>query len=54
MVHARIGGAVRAGDVMAELHLAADDPGAVARAAACFTVGEEPAPEPALILERLD
>jgi pyrimidine-nucleoside phosphorylase len=53
-VHARIGATVRAGDALAELHLAADDPGAAARAAACFVVGDEPAPAPPLILERVD
>ena len=53
MIHARLGGEVRAGDTLAELHLAADNPGAVARAAACFTVGNETLPEPALILERV-
>jgi pyrimidine-nucleoside phosphorylase len=53
MIHARLGSAVRAGDTLAELHLASVDPGAVARAAACFTVGDETPPEPSLILERL-
>ena len=53
MVHARLGAAVRAGDALAELHLATVDPGAVARAAACFSIGDETVPEPARILERV-
>ncbi len=52
-VHARLGGAVRAGDTLAEVHLAADDPGAVTRAAACFTVDDTAPPAPPLIVERL-
>jgi pyrimidine-nucleoside phosphorylase len=53
-IHGRLGGEVRAGDTLAELHLASDDPGAVARAVACFTVGDgAPAATP-LILERVE
>ena len=39
---------------LAEIHLAADDPGAVARAAACFTIADEAPPPPALVIERVD
>ena len=54
MVHARLGARVGAGETLAELHLVSDDPGAAARAAACFEIGEAAAPTPALILERVD
>jgi len=53
MIHARLGAEVRAGDTLAEVHLSAEDSGVVARAAACFTVGDGAATMPALILERL-
>jgi pyrimidine-nucleoside phosphorylase len=52
-VRARLGQPVRAGETLAEVHLAAEDAGAVARAAACFTVGDGAAVAPALVLERL-
>jgi hypothetical protein len=45
---------VRAADTLAELHLASDDPGAVARAMACFTIGDATPAAPPLILERVD
>jgi pyrimidine-nucleoside phosphorylase len=54
MVHARLGATVRAGDTLAELHLAGEDPAAALRAAACFSVGEGPASPPPLVLERVD
>jgi pyrimidine-nucleoside phosphorylase len=54
MVHARLGARVSAGEALAELHLVSDDPGAAARAAACFEIGEAALPAPALILERVD
>ena len=53
LVRARLGAAVRAGETLAEVHLAAEDPGAVARAAACFTVDDAAPAAPELILERL-
>ena len=53
MVRVRLGAAVEEGDALAEIHLAADDPGAVARAAACFTIAGEAAPPPALVIERV-
>ncbi|MEK7824496.1 MAG: thymidine phosphorylase [Candidatus Eisenbacteria bacterium] len=53
LVRARLGDAVRAGDVLAEIHLAADDPAAVARAAGCFTIGDQAVPAPALVIERV-
>jgi pyrimidine-nucleoside phosphorylase len=49
----RLGDAVRAGDVLAEIHLAADDPAAVARAAGCFTIGDQVIPPPTLVIERV-
>lgn len=53
VVRCRPGDRVRRGDALAELHLAAEDPGAVARAAACFRIAEAaPAPGP-LVLERI-
>jgi thymidine phosphorylase len=52
MVRRRIGDAVAVGDVLAELHLAAESGEAVRRAGACFTVADA-ADGPALILERV-
>jgi thymidine phosphorylase len=54
MVRRRIGDRVAAGDLLAELHLAKDDVGAVGRARACFRIGEGPGAEPALVIERVD
>jgi pyrimidine-nucleoside phosphorylase len=54
MVSGRVGDRVSRGDVLAELHLAKDDPGAVQCARACFRVGEGPAVAPELVLERID
>jgi pyrimidine-nucleoside phosphorylase len=53
LVHARLGDAVRAGDLLAELHLASDDPATVARAAGCFMIGDQEVPTPALVIERV-
>ncbi len=53
IVHARLGSAVRAGDPLVEVHLASEDPAAVARAAACFSVGETVPPASTLVLERV-
>jgi len=53
MVRVRLGDAVQAGDTLAEVHLAADDPGVAARAAACFTIGEADVAAPALIIDRV-
>ena len=53
MIHARLGAPIKAGDVLAELHLAKQDDGAAVRAAACFGIGDgAPSPQP-LILERI-
>jgi hypothetical protein len=54
MVRRRIGDRLAAGDRLAELHLAKDDAGAVARARACFRLGEGPATAPELVIERVD
>ena len=54
IVHARIGDTIVEGDLLLELHLAGDDPGAAARAAACFSVGDDPRTPPPLVLERVD
>ena len=50
----RIGDRVRAGDPLAELHLAAEDASAVARARDLFRVGDGPAPAPELVIERVE
>jgi pyrimidine-nucleoside phosphorylase len=50
----RIGDRVRAGDPLAELHLAAEDAPAVARARDLFRVGDGPAPAPELVIERVE
>jgi pyrimidine-nucleoside phosphorylase len=49
----RVGDPVRAGEALAELHLAEADPGAVARAGACFRIGEAPVVAPSLVIERV-
>jgi pyrimidine-nucleoside phosphorylase len=49
----RIGDRVEKGEPLARLHLASDDPAAVARAAACFTLGDRPVAQPGLVLERV-
>jgi pyrimidine-nucleoside phosphorylase len=54
MVRRRIGDRLAAGDRLAELHLAKDDAGAVARGRACFRLGEGPATAPELVIERVD
>jgi pyrimidine-nucleoside phosphorylase len=53
-VRVRLGATVRAGETLAELHLASDDPGAVARAAACFAIGDRAPAVPPLVLERVE
>uniref|UniRef100_A0A832I504 Thymidine phosphorylase n=1 Tax=Eiseniibacteriota bacterium TaxID=2212470 RepID=A0A832I504_UNCEI len=53
VVRRRVGDPVRVGETLATLHLAAEDPAAVARAAACFSIADEPAAPPALVLERV-
>jgi pyrimidine-nucleoside phosphorylase len=50
----QIGDRVKSGESLARLHLAADDAGAVSRAAACFTIGDAAPPMPELVLERVD
>jgi pyrimidine-nucleoside phosphorylase len=54
MVRRRIGDRVAAGDLIAELHLAKDDGGAVERARTCFRIGEGPAAAAQLVIERVD
>jgi thymidine phosphorylase len=54
MVRRRIGDPVAAGDLLAELHLANADAGAVERARGCFRIGEGPAEAPQLVIERVD
>ena len=54
MVERRVGDAVQAGDVLAELHLSAEDPAAVEDIAASFSIAEEPVAPVALIAGRID
>ncbi len=54
LVRRRVGDPVAAGDAIAELHLAKDDPAAVERARACFRVGPGPVTAPELVLERIE
>ncbi len=49
----RPGERVRAGEPLAELHLAGPDGAAVGRAAACFTIADAGAPRPDVVLERI-
>jgi pyrimidine-nucleoside phosphorylase/thymidine phosphorylase len=53
-VRKRIGDRVERGEPLVRLHLAAEDPSAVARAAACFTIADRAPQSPALVLERVD
>jgi len=53
VVRRRIGDTCTAGEAIAELHLAADDAGALARAQRCFTLEDRPVAAPELILERV-
>jgi pyrimidine-nucleoside phosphorylase len=50
----RIGDAVKRGEPLAEVHLAAQDPHAAPAVAACFTIADQAAAPPELILERVD
>ncbi|HEY2955831.1 MAG TPA: thymidine phosphorylase [Candidatus Eisenbacteria bacterium] len=50
----RIGDRVGPGEPLARLHLAADDPAAAQRAAACFTIADRAPQGPALVLERVE
>jgi pyrimidine-nucleoside phosphorylase len=54
LVKRRVGEPVKAGDVLAELHLAKDEPAAVARCRTCFRIGAGPVTAPELILERIE
>jgi thymidine phosphorylase len=54
VVRRRIGDDVAVGDVLAEVHLAAEDAVLVARVAGAFTIAPGPAPRPALVLERVE
>jgi thymidine phosphorylase len=49
-VRARIGDRLAKGAPLAELHLAGPDAGISERFEACFTIGDEPVPAPALVL----
>jgi len=50
----RIGDRVKAGEPLAELHLAAPDPAALERAAACFTLASQSEPRGDVVLERVE
>ena len=54
VVRRRIGDRVAAGDTLAEVHLAAVDPGAVRRAEDCFEIAEAAPAPPPLVIERFD
>ncbi len=53
LVRVRRGDRLAAGDPLVDLHLAAGAPEAVARAAACFTIGDGPSAPLPLVLERV-
>ncbi len=53
-MRARVGDAVEAGATLAELHLAANAPEAVARAAACFRIEDAAPSPPPLVIERIE
>jgi thymidine phosphorylase len=54
IVKRRIGDTVKAGDVLAEAHLARPDAGMIDRVRACFVIGDAPVAPPKLIVERID
>ncbi|HYM80657.1 MAG TPA: thymidine phosphorylase, partial [Candidatus Limnocylindria bacterium] len=54
LIHARIGERVVAGDRLAEIHLATDEPELTRRAAECFEIREQPSAGPELILHRVE
>jgi pyrimidine-nucleoside phosphorylase len=54
MIHRRIGDAVKAGDLLADLHLAASDDAALERARRAFVIEDRPQAPPSLILERVE
>jgi pyrimidine-nucleoside phosphorylase/thymidine phosphorylase len=54
MVQARIGDRIGAGEPLAELHLAAPDPGCAERLQACFTLGDGPVAPPPLTIATID
>jgi pyrimidine-nucleoside phosphorylase len=54
VVRRRLGDAVAAGEVLAEVHLAAADPGEAQRVAACFTIADAAPAAPSLVIERIE
>jgi thymidine phosphorylase len=54
MVRARLGDAIPSGHLLAEVHLAVDDPALVDRVSACFTIGDSAGAVPPLIIDRID
>src|SRR6516164_5794745 len=54
MVRRRLGDVVAAGDVLAEVHLAAADPAEAQRVAACFTIADAAPAAPGLVIERIE
>jgi pyrimidine-nucleoside phosphorylase len=54
VVHARLGDTVAPGDILAEVHSAAEAPELSARTVECFRLGDGPARSPELVLERID
>jgi len=54
VVHARLGDTVALGDILAEVHSAAEALELSARTAECFRLGDGPARSPELVLERID
>jgi thymidine phosphorylase len=54
VVGRRIGDQVAAGDMLVELHLAQENPGAIERARGCFHISDGPVQAPELVLERVD
>jgi pyrimidine-nucleoside phosphorylase len=54
MMRARLGDPVRAGDVLAEAHLARSDEVLMSRLQAAITIGDSPPALPPLVLERID
>jgi pyrimidine-nucleoside phosphorylase len=54
VVRKRLGDTVRAGEILADVHLAAEDEAAVAAVAGAFTIADSSPPAPRLILEVLE
>jgi pyrimidine-nucleoside phosphorylase len=54
VIERRLGARITRGDALARLHLAAPNPGVIARAAGCFRIADVAIPAPPLVIERIE